>query len=171
MSDHSASTETLLTPEGRRALAEELARLEDTGRRAVAEELRQAGSVAGDLSDNVEYLEARREQERLEQRIATLELRLATARVVEPSTRKRGVADIGADVHVEDVETGARERYRLVGSPEAAPSEGRISVESPVGQALVGRRKGDLVDVETPRRPRRLLVTSVRVSRLVRGSA
>jgi transcription elongation factor GreA len=152
---------TLLTPEGFRALSEELAELVGARRREVAEELRRASDLAGDLGDNLEYLEARREQQQLEQRIATVEARLRTAEVVEPGARGRGVADLGCEVRVEDVETGAREKYRLVGSPETAPAEGRISIESPVGQALLGRRRGDLVEVEAPRRRRKLRITGV----------
>jgi transcription elongation factor GreA len=159
---------TLLTPEGYSALSDELAALTSDGRSDVAEELRRARAISGDPGDNAEVLEARREQQRLEQRIATLEARLRTAEVVE-GTRRHGVAGLGSEVRVEDVETGSRTAYRLVGSVEAAPAEGRISIESPVGRALLGHRKGELVEVEAPRRRRRLRIVGVGLGRRRRG--
>jgi transcription elongation factor GreA len=157
--------ETVLTRDGYEALQAELAELTLAGRPRMAEELRHARSVAGNLEDNVELLEARREQERLEARIATVEALLGSSRVLEDHDCTPGTAGVGSEVEVEDVDSGRREVFRLVGSPEAAPVEGRISVASPVGEALVGCRSGAVVDVHTPKGPRRLRVCRVRQRR------
>jgi len=161
--------ETLLTRDGYEALHAELAELTAAGRARIVDELQQARALAGDLGDNVELLEARREQERLEIRIAVLEDVLGHAHVIEEAETEPGVAGVGSEVEVEDVGTGAREVFRLVGSPEAAPIDGRISVESPVGQALVGRRSGEVVEVDTPSGVRHLQVRGVRVPRRPRS--
>ncbi|HZD87502.1 MAG TPA: transcription elongation factor GreA [Gaiellaceae bacterium] len=165
MSAQTQPRETVLTRDGYEALRAELAELTLDGRSRVADELQQARGLAGDLEDNVELLEARREQERLEGRIAVLESVLGDARVIEESEAVPGVAGVGSEVEVDDVDSGAHQVFRLVGSPEAAPVEGRISVESPVGRSLLGRRSGDLVEVETPKGGRRLRVTRVRAAR------
>lgn len=157
--------ETVLTREGYEALRAELAELTLAGRARVADELQQARAIAGDLGDNVELLEARREQEMLESRIAMVEGLLGSARVIEDAEFMADTAGFGSEVEVDDVDSGAQDVFRLVGSPEAEPSEGLISVESPVGHALVGRSKGDVVEVETPGGIRHLRVRQVRVPR------
>lgn len=162
--------ETVLTREGYDALRAELAELTLAGRSRVVDELQQARSLGGDLGDNIELLEARREQERLEGRIAVLEALLLDVRVIETTEAVPGIAGVGSEVAVEDVDRGGREVFRLVGSPEAAPVEGRISVESPVGRALLGRRSGDVVEVETPKGVRRLEVRRVRQPRRPRAA-
>ena len=162
MSAQPRPRETLLTRQGHDALLAELADLTAAGRSRIADELQQARSLAGNLGENVELLEVRREQERLEARIAVLEDLLRRARVIDESDAVPGLAGIGSEVDVEDLESGVGEVFRLVGSPEAAPVEGRISVESPVGRALVGHTSGDVVEVETPRGIRRLRVRAVR---------
>lgn len=169
MSAQPQPRETLLTREGYEALRGELDELTLGGRARVADELRQARAVAGDLGDNVELLEVRREQEQLEARIAALERLLRDARVVEEADVVPGVAGVGSEVAVEDLDSGGREVFRLVGSPEAAPVEGRISVESPVGRALLGCRSGSVIEVVAPKGVRRLRVRRVRVSRRVRA--
>jgi transcription elongation factor GreA len=157
--------ENLLTPEGYEALCGELTELTLAGRARAADELQRAREIAGDAGDNVELLEARREHERLEARIATVEELLRGARAVEDADLVRGTAGVGSEVEVEDVDSGTHDVFGLVGSPEAAPVEGRISVESPVGRALVGCRSGDVVEVDTPRGTRHLHVRRVRVPR------
>jgi len=161
--------ETVLTRDGYEALHAELAELTVAGRARIADELQEARALAGDLGDNVELLEARREQERLEIRIAVLEELLGHAHVVEGTETRPGVAGVGSEVEVDDVDTGAREVFRLVGSPEAAPIDGRISVESPVGRGLVGHRSGEVVEVETPKGVRHLAIRRVRVPRRPRA--
>jgi transcription elongation factor GreA len=165
MSAQAQPRETVLTREGYDALHAELAELTLAGRARVADELQEARMIAGDLGDNVELLEARRELERLETRIAVLEDLLRHARVIEKADTVPGVVGVGSEVEVEYVDSGTQDVFRLVGSPEAAPVEGRISVESPVGRALLACRSGDVVAVETPKGSRRLRVGGVRTPR------
>jgi len=152
--------ERLMTAEGLVRLGEELERLKATGRREIAERLRQAVATETDPSANAEYLAAREEQARLEARIARLEHRVGAAKVVEPDDAN-GMVDVGERVRVRDLDTGSKVVYQLVGSFEADPSAGRISAESPVGQALIGRRAGDIALVEAPKGQVRLRVVAI----------
>lgn len=170
MSAQRQLSEVVLTRDGYEALSAELAELTLAGRARVADELQEARTISGDLGDNVELLEARREHERLELRIAAVEEMLRNARVVEQADVVPGTAGVGSEVEVDDVDSGVHDVFRLVGSPEVDPGEGRISVESPVGQALVGRRSGDVVEVVTPTGVRHLQVHRVRVPRRPRAS-
>lgn len=165
MSVRALPRETVLTPEGYDDPQAELADLTRSGRSRVADELKRARAIAGDLENNVELLDARREQERLESRIAIVEELLLTARVVDDADFVPGTAGVGSEVEIGDVDRGTHDVFRLVGSPEAAPIDGRISVESPVGRALVGRRSGDVVEVETPKGLRHLHVLRVGLPR------
>jgi transcription elongation factor GreA len=102
------------------------------------------------VNANTDYLAAREEQAQLEYRIARLEQRLAAARIAEPDARN-GLVDVGERVRVRDLDTGKRHVYELVGALESDPAAGRVSVESPFGRAIIGRRRGDEVVVEAPR--------------------
>lgn len=144
-------TELKLTREGYERLERELNHLVNVRRREVAEELRRALGVAGDLEDNSELMHVREEQERLERRIAVLRERLRAAEVADSAPEETGVAALGRRVVLEDLDAGEREEYVLVGPTEASLSERRLSVASPVGQAIVGRRPGETVEVEAPR--------------------
>jgi transcription elongation factor GreA len=168
MSAQAQPREIVVTREGYDGLRAELAELTLGGRSRAADELQQARTIAADLGENVELLEARRELERLETRIAVLEDLLRHARVIDRTDTVPGVAGVGSEVEVEDVDSGAHDVFRLVGSPEVAPIEGRISVESPVGRALLACRSGDVVEVETPKGARRLRVGRVGTPRLKR---
>jgi transcription elongation factor GreA len=152
--------ERLMTAEGFALLCEELERLKTTGRNDIAERLRQAVATETDPSANAEYLAAREDQARLEARIARLEQRLSSARVVEPDDAN-GTVDVGERVRLRDLDTGSNVVYELVGSFEADPAAGRISAESPVGRALIGRRKGDVALVEAPKGQVRLRVVAI----------
>jgi transcription elongation factor GreA len=152
--------ERLMTAEGFALLCEELERLKTTGRNDIAERLRQAVATETDPSANAEYLAAREDQARLEARIARLEQRLSSARVVEPDDAN-GTVDVGERVRLRDLDTGSSVVYELVGSFEADPAAGRISAESPVGRALIGRRKGDVALVEAPKGQVRLRVVAI----------
>jgi transcription elongation factor GreA len=152
--------ERLFTAEGLARLTEELDRLRTTGRREVAERLRHAVAAEADPSTNADYNEAREEQARLEARIARLEDRLAAARVVGPD-HANDTVDVGERVRLRDLDTGSRLTYELVGSFEADPACGRISAESPVGRALIGRRRGEVALVQAPKGEVRLRVVSI----------
>lgn len=138
----------VITAAGYAQLAAELELLRSDARRAIAERLRETRDD-GDLADNPALFEALEEQAQLERRIALLEAQLAAARVAAPATN--GVASVGNVVRVRDVASGEVAAYELVGAIEADIGNGRLSVDAPVGRALVGRRAGERVEVATPR--------------------
>src|SRR5574340_10923 len=141
--------EVALTPEGQARLEEELVHLETVRRREVGERIREAKEF-GDISENSEYDDAKNEQAWVESRIAEISQILSNATIIEsPKTHSR--VTLGARVHLKDVAGGGAFAYQLVGSAEADPTNNRISNESPVGQAVMGAKKGDIVRVTTPR--------------------
>lgn len=152
--------ETLITPTGLARLSDELQRLRSSGRQAVAERIRVAKATDADANNNPDYQAAREEQMQLEVRIARLEQRLAHALVAEPDAAN-DVVDLGERVRLHDLKTGARHEYELVGSLEADPASGRISAGSPLGQALMGRRRGDIAVFQSPKGRRRLKILTV----------
>lgn len=140
----------LLTPEGYEELVQELEYLTTVRRREIAELIRQSKSD-GDVMENAAYEEAKVEQAFLEGRIKTLENLLRNAVVVAEDDRASdGTVTFGTTVTVQAPDGDHPETYQLVGSAEADPSAGRISVESPLGKALLGHKAGDEVVVETP---------------------
>ena len=148
----------LITADGLRALEGELATLEGEGRRAIAERISTAREW-GDLKENAEYHDAKNEQAHLETKIARLRERIAGAVVVDESS-DAGVVAFGAKVRVRD-EAGAEHTWQIVSSHEAEPGQGRVSVESPVAVALLGRTVGDRVTVALPTRERSLMVLAI----------
>jgi transcription elongation factor GreA len=138
-----------LTDEGRAKLQEELDQLIDVRRPLVAEMIRDAKS-AGDISENAAYDEAKEQQAMVEARIRHLEELLARAEAITHNPNAR-VVSLGSRVTVEEVGTAtSEETFHLVGSAEASPSDGRISNESPLGKAILGRKPGDTVSYKTP---------------------
>jgi transcription elongation factor GreA len=142
--------EVILTPEGYKKLQEEIEYLSNEKRREVAERIKHAREF-GDISENSEYDDAKNEQAMLEQRIAQLEERLASARVIEREDVPTGVVDVGTRVRLKDVDANQTIEYVIVGSAEANPAQGKLSNESPVGKAIIGRKKGETVEVAAPR--------------------
>lgn len=155
--------ETVFTREGLERLNEELDRLTTSGRRGIAEQLKQA-AASGASRESADYLYAREEQAQLERRIALLEERLRAARVVEPQLGN-GRVDVGERVRLRDLDSGTPLEVELVGAHEADLSAGRISVVSPVGKAVVGRRRGEVAVVEAPAGRRRFRVVAVEAPR------
>ena len=149
-----------LTPQGMKKLEEELAHLQYVRRREVAAKITESHD-AGGAEDNAEYEEAKNELALVEARISEIENVLERAVVADKSMVKKGVIGFGSSVYVRD-RTKRRRQYQIVGSAEVAPLDGKISIESPVGKALVGHRAGDIVEVETPSGVNKLTVTSVR---------
>ena len=152
--------ETVITRDGFRRLGEELERLTTLGRRVVAERLRHAAASESNRAENGDYLDARTEQALLERRIALLEERLRSAQLAEPCLGN-GRVDVGERVRVRDLASGERLDLEVVGHLDADPSAGRISVASPLGKAIVGCRRGEIADVETPGGTRQFKVLAV----------
>lgn len=146
--------DTVITPDGLTRLNEELELLVTDGRRRIAERLHQALTSQANASENADYLAAREEQEELERRIALLQDRLGSARLVEPRPGN-GQVDVGERVRVRDLESGQRLELELVGPLETDVTAGRISLVSPLGRAIMGRRRGEVVEVDAPRGPLR----------------
>jgi len=142
--------EVILTPQGYDKLKGEIEYLSTEKRREVAERIRVAREF-GDIAENSEYDDAKNEQAMLEHRIATLEERLAAARVIEADEVSTDVVSIGSHVKLQDMDAKETVEYHIVGSAEANPAEHRLSNESPVGKAIMGRKKGEVVEVAAPR--------------------
>jgi transcription elongation factor GreA len=153
--------EVVLTSEGFEKLTVEIAYLRGEKRREVAERIKEARGF-GDISENAEYDHAKNEQAMLEARILQLEEKLRSATVIDEKSVEKDVVSIGSRVRVKDQKSGQSVAYQIVGSAEADPAENRLSNESPVGQALLGRKRGDVVTVVVPRGPsRKLKVTKI----------
>lgn len=142
-------TEVILTPEGLKQLQDEVNLLSTTKREEVAERIRQAREF-GDISENSEYDDAKNEQAMLEHRISQLEEKLRRARVIKDSEIDTEKVSFGSTVTLRDVNGGEIRIYTLVGSAEADPSRARLSNESPVGQAILGKKVGETVTVPVP---------------------
>jgi transcription elongation factor GreA len=142
--------EIILTKEGYQKLKKEIEDLSTTRRREVAERIKLAREF-GDIAENAEYDAAKNEQAMLEARIAKLEERLASARVIEKREISKDVVSVGSKVRLRDLDAKQTVEYRIVGSAEANPAELKLSNESPVGKAIMGHKKGETVEVATPR--------------------
>jgi transcription elongation factor GreA len=141
--------EVVLTYEGLKKLEEELEFLKGAKRREVAERIKQALSF-GDISENSEYDEAKNEQAQMEGRIVQLENMLKNARVIDEDEVSTEQVSLGAKVKLYDEEFDEEVVYQIVGSTEADPSKFKISNESPVGKALMGKRVGEIAEVAAP---------------------
>jgi transcription elongation factor GreA len=137
-----------LTAEGAAKLKIELAQLKGPEREALSKRLREAISQ-GDLSENADYHKAKEDQGFLEGRIQELEYILGNAVIIEGSSGPHDKVEVGATVTVQE-EDYPEESYYMVGAKEADPRNGRISNESPIGRALMGKRAGEVVEAETP---------------------
>ena len=139
----------ILTREGLKQLEEELEYLRAVKRQEVAERLKEAIAL-GDLSENSEYDDAKNEQAFMEGRILELEKMIRNAKIIEEGEQQADVIRVGSLVTVKDIEFDEITEYRLVGTVEADPMNNRISNESPVGRALLGRKAGEIIEVEAP---------------------
>ena len=142
--------EIILTAEGLEKLQNELDELKTVHRKEVNERIRQAKEY-GDLSENAEYEDAKQEQAFIEGRIQKLELMIRNSRLIDESEYASDEAHLGATVKVKDLKNNESYEFHIVGSAEADPKVQRISNESPLGRALIGHKKGETVDVTTPR--------------------
>src|SRR3954470_5636052 len=152
------SDRVLMTAEAHQALQTELRHLETVKRKEIAERIKTAREW-GDLKENSEYHDAKNDQAHLETKILRIREQLLAADVREVETQT-DVVGFGSTVEVEDA-GGRRNTYTLVSAPEAAPYEGRVSMDSPVGRALAGARVGDERSLETPRGGRPVRVVTI----------
>ena len=153
--------ETVLTPEGLEDLKAKIQHLSTDRRREVAERIKEAREF-GDISENSEYDDAKNEQAMLEKQISDLEEKLRNAVVIDEKDVGTDVVGVGVTVHVKDQKTDKSQKFKIVGSSEANPSEQKLSNESPVGKALLGHKRGDIVSVPVPRGPaRKFKVTKI----------
>ena len=157
--EHGGHRALFVTAGGYEQLAAELERLRTNGRVEMSEQLREARED-GPLANNPALYELLEEQAQLERRIAILEGQLAAAEIVVPAAD--GAASIGSFVRVRDGQAGHLAEYELVGPVEADIAKGRVSVDAPVGRALVGQGAGAVVDVQTPSGKLGLKILSVR---------
>ncbi|MGB7587278.1 MAG: transcription elongation factor GreA [Solirubrobacterales bacterium] len=150
------SRQAVITPQGLEKLKEEIEYLSTDKRREVAGRIKEAREF-GDISENAEYDDAKNEQALLEQRIAQLEERLRRATVIDEKSVSTDEVTFGSIVHVKDQKTGDSQKFQIVGSTESDPLEQKLSNESPVGKALIGHKRNDVVTVEVPRGPKKKL--------------
>jgi transcription elongation factor GreA len=156
--------DVILTPEGLENLKKEIAYLSVDKRKEVAERIKEARDF-GDISENSEYDDAKNEQAMLEGRIATLEDKLRSASVIDSSELDNDIVRVGSLVNVKDEASGKSMKYTIVGSTESNPAENRLSNESPVGKALVGKKRNDEVSVQLPNgKARKLKITKIEVA-------
>jgi transcription elongation factor GreA len=153
------SEQPYLTAEGAAKIKAELEQLKGPARAELAKRLRNAISQ-GDLSENADYHKAKEDQAFLEGRILELEYVIKNAIIVEKSSTQYEVVDVGARVTIQE-EDYPPDTYDIVGAKEADPRAGKISNESPIGRALMGRRQGDVVDASTPSGTIRLIILKV----------
>ena len=145
-----AIKETQITAEGLQKLEEELAQRKSVIREEILERIKEA-RAQGDLSENSEYDQAKEDQGKNESRIVELEQMIKTAVIIDTSaSSKEGKVSLGCTVVLKDMETEEEESYTLVGTTEADPFENKISNESPVGKAVIGKKIGDVVVAVTP---------------------
>ena len=155
--------DVILTPEGLANLKSELDHLSTTRRREVAARIKEAREF-GDISENAEYDDAKNEQAMLEARIASLEEKLRSATIIDSSDLGTDVVRVGSIVYVKEGD-GKSTKYTIVGSAEANPAELKLSNESPVGRALLGRKRGEEVAFATPKGERKLKITKIDVGK------
>ncbi len=155
--------DVILTPDGLEKLKHELEYLSTEKRREVAARIKEAREF-GDISENAEYDDAKNEQAMLESKIAQLEEKLRAATVIDARAVGTDVVGIGTTVHVKDQGTSRSETYTIVGSSEANPAERKLSNESPVGKALIGAKRNEIVTVTLPNgKKRELKITKIDV--------
>ncbi|SEG12505.1 transcription elongation factor GreA [Caloramator fervidus] len=139
----------ILTYEGVKKIEEELEYLKTVKRKEVSQKIKTAISF-GDLSENSEYDEAKNEQAFVEGRIATLENMLKNAKIIDEDEINTDVVSIGSTVKVKDLKYGDELEFTIVGSAEADPAKMKISNEAPIGKGLLGKKVGDVVEIQVP---------------------
>jgi transcription elongation factor GreA len=155
--------EVILTSAGYEKLKQEIEYLQTEKRREVAERIRVAREF-GDIAENAEYDDAKNEQAMVEHRIAQLEERLLSARVITKKEISKDTVSVGSKVRLRDIGANKTFEYHIVGSAEANPAENKLSNESPVGKAIIGHKKGDVVEVSAPRGALRFKILEIKAA-------
>ena len=150
------SRQSVITQEGLEKLKEDIEYLSTIKRREVAERIKEAREF-GDIAENAEYDDAKNEQALLEQRIAQLEERSRRSEVIDSKDVDTTAVGVGTTVHVKDQKSGDSQKFQIVGSAEDDPTEQKLSNESPIGRALMGHKRNEVVSVDVPRGPKRKL--------------
>ena len=154
-------SKTPMTLIGHRSLEAELRRLKTEDRQSVIKAIADARAL-GDLSENAEYHAAREKQGFIEGRIAELEAKLSSAEIIDPTKMSGGVIRFSATVTLADTDTDEEVTYQIVGTDESDLSKGKLSFESPLARAIIGKSAGDVIDVTTPKGSRGYEVLDVR---------
>ncbi|MDO5726285.1 MAG: transcription elongation factor GreA [Tissierellia bacterium] len=141
--------DVFVTADGLKKLESDLEYLKSVRRREVAERIKIALGY-GDLSENAEYDQAKNEQAQLEEKIAKTEMMLRNAKLIDDENFDKNIVSVGSKVKLRDEENGDEEEFTIVGSAEANPFEGIISNESPIGSGLLGKKLGDIAEIEVP---------------------
>ncbi len=149
-----------ITPAGHNALKTEVRRLIEIERPNIVKAI-EIARAHGDLSENAEYDYAKDRQGMIEATIRDLEAKLSLAEVIDPSTMEGDVVRFGATVKLEDVDTDEELEYQIVGGSEADVSQGKISIEAPIGRALIGKEVDDEIVIKVPKGARTVLITDV----------
>ncbi len=149
-----------MTVEGHKKLEEELQRLKSVERPRIIQAIAEA-RAHGDLSENAEYHSAKEQQGLNEAKVADMEDKLSRAEVIDPAKLSGSNVKFGATVTLEDEDNQEKVKYKIVGESEANVREGKISIGSPIARALIGKAKGDSVEVTTPRGARSYEVLKV----------
>jgi transcription elongation factor GreA len=153
--------EIVLTKQGLDELKAKIAYLQNERRREVATRIKEAREF-GDISENAEYDDAKNEQAMLEKQISDLEEKLRSAKVIDSKEVTGDKVTVGTTVHVKDQKSGKSVKYHIVGSAEANIAENKLSNESPVGKAMLGKKRNAIVSVPVPRGPaRKLKITKI----------
>jgi len=153
--------EEFLTPAGLEEVKAKIDHLSTVRRREVADRIKEAREF-GDITENSEYDDAKNEQSMLEGQIADLEDKVRNAQVIDESAVSTEAVTVGVTVHLKDQKTDKSQKFKIVGSAEASPADQKLSNESPVGKALMGHKRGEIVSVPVPRGPaRKLKITKI----------
>ena len=150
-----------MTPEGQKKMQNELKHLKSVERPKNVEDIERARDH-GDLSENAEYDAAKERQQQISRRMQEIEHKLSLAQVIDPSKLDHDKVVFGATVQLHNVDNGEEVSYTIVGADESDISRGRISIESPIARALIGKEEGDEVKVRTPKGIREFEVVGVK---------
>ena len=151
----------LITPEGYKKLLEEMEDLQKRQRPEIIKEIEEA-RAKGDLSENAEYHAAKEKHALIENRIAELSEKINNAQIVDPATVPKDRVNFGCTVVLYDIDNDEEIEYMIVGEDESDPSKGKISVNSPIAKALLGKEEGDEVEVRVPAGTRRFEIEEIK---------